>query len=65
MAGRGGSRASRELRVKIRPFGPSAEEVEARADGLRFEAVERALRDFEGPNGLEAPMSAHIVTATK
>lgn len=34
MAGRGGSRASRELRVKIRPFGPSAEEVEALADGL-------------------------------
>jgi hypothetical protein len=27
--------------------------------------VERSLRTFEGPAGIDAPMSAHIVTATK
>ena len=26
---------------------------------------DEALRQFEGPNGLDAPMSAHLVTATK
>ena len=47
---------------------PMSVELEDREPGSldrAFEAVERALRDFEGPNGLEAPMSAHIVTATK
>jgi ubiquinone/menaquinone biosynthesis C-methylase UbiE len=30
-----------------------------------FEAVEQAFRQFEGPGGIDAPMSAHIVTATR
>ena len=30
-----------------------------------FEAVEQAFRRFEGPGGIDAPMSAHIVTATR
>jgi hypothetical protein len=30
-----------------------------------FPLVEQALRQFEGPSGIDAPMSAHIVTATK
>jgi ubiquinone/menaquinone biosynthesis C-methylase UbiE len=30
-----------------------------------FEAVKQAYRQFEGPDGIDAPMSAHIVTATK
>ena len=30
-----------------------------------FERVRRDAQQFEGPNGFEAPMSAHIVTATK
>jgi hypothetical protein len=30
-----------------------------------FEEVERSLRRFEGADGLEAPMAAHIVTATR
>jgi ubiquinone/menaquinone biosynthesis C-methylase UbiE len=29
------------------------------------DAAARALRQFEGPNGLDAPMSAHLVTAIK
>jgi hypothetical protein len=30
-----------------------------------FDAVEKALQPFEGPDGVDAPMAAHIVTATK
>jgi hypothetical protein len=30
-----------------------------------FPLVEQALRRFEGQDGLDTPMSAHIVTATK
>jgi ubiquinone/menaquinone biosynthesis C-methylase UbiE len=30
-----------------------------------FAAVERAFAKFAGPDGIDAPMSAHIVTATK
>jgi len=29
------------------------------------DAAEQALRQFEGPGGFDAPMAAHIVTATK
>jgi len=29
------------------------------------DAAEIALRQFEGPDGFDAPMSAHVVTATK
>jgi SAM-dependent methyltransferase len=47
---------------------PMSVELEDREPGSldrAFEMVERSLRSFEGPDGLEAPMSAHIVTATK
>ena len=30
-----------------------------------FERVVEALRAFEGPEGIDAPMAAHIVVATK
>ena len=47
---------------------PMGVEVEDREPGTlkrAFETVERKLRAFEGPHGIDAPMSAHIVTATK
>jgi SAM-dependent methyltransferase len=47
---------------------PMGVEVEAREAGSGervFAAVEKALRQFEGPEGIDAPMSAHIVTATR
>jgi len=47
---------------------PMSVELQDRAPGSlerAYEKVEKALRAFEGPNGIEAPMSAHIVTATK
>jgi hypothetical protein len=43
-------------------------EISDRAPGSLeriFEAIEQEFRKFEGPNGIDAPMSAHIVTATK
>jgi hypothetical protein len=46
------------MRSAIDKYGPDAL---ARAT----EAAASALQQFVGPNGLEAPMSAHIVTATK
>lgn len=47
------------------PMGVEVEEREAGSGERVFEAVEVALRPFEGPNGIDAPMSAHIVTATR
>ena len=47
---------------------PMSVELEEREPGSlnrAFEQVERSLRAFEGPSGFDAPMSAHIVTATK
>jgi ubiquinone/menaquinone biosynthesis C-methylase UbiE len=47
---------------------PLRSEIESRDPGLlgaATDAATRALQQFEGPNGLEAPMSAHLVTATK
>lgn len=47
---------------------PMRSEIEKRgADALlrATEAAEVALRQFEGPDAFDAPMSAHIVTATK
>jgi hypothetical protein len=45
---------------------PMGVEIEDRAPGSlerAFERVEQAYRRFEGPSGVDAPMSAHIVTA--
>jgi len=47
---------------------PMGVEVEDRAPGAldrAFEMVRSGLRAFDGPNGFDAPMSAHIVTAAK
>ena len=48
--------------------GPFRSEIEKRdPQGLdrATDAAAEALRQFEGPNGLEAPMSAHFAIATK
>jgi ubiquinone/menaquinone biosynthesis C-methylase UbiE len=47
---------------------PMGIEVDDREPGSLeriFHAVEKALQPFEGPDGVDAPMAAHIVTATK
>lgn len=47
---------------------PLRSEIEARDHSALervTEAAARNLRQFEGPDGLDAPMSAHLVTATK
>jgi ubiquinone/menaquinone biosynthesis C-methylase UbiE len=47
---------------------PLRSEIEARdrnALDRITEVAARALRQFEGPDGLDAPMSAHLVTATR
>jgi SAM-dependent methyltransferase len=41
-----------------------AEHGDAALDRV-FERLSQSARQYEGPNGFEAPMSAHIVTATK
>lgn len=47
---------------------PLRSEIEARDDTALERVTEtaaRALEQFEGPDGFDAPMSAHLVTATK
>ena len=47
---------------------PMRSEIEQRDPALlqpATDAAAEALHRYEGPNGLDAPMSAHIVTATK
>jgi SAM-dependent methyltransferase len=47
------------------PMGTELDEREPGSLERVFPLVEQALRQFEGPDGIDAPMSAHIVTATK
>ena len=47
------------------PMGVEVDEREPGSLERVYPLVEEALRQFEGPNGIDAPMSAHIVTATK
>lgn len=47
------------------PMGVEVEEKRAGSGECVFDAVEQALRLFEGPGGVDAPMAAHIVTASK
>jgi SAM-dependent methyltransferase len=47
------------------PMGIELEEREAGSLERILEKVEHALRLFEQPGGIDQPMSAHIVTATK
>jgi hypothetical protein len=47
---------------------PMGVEVQDRAPGSlerAFETLKSRFGLFEGPDGIDAPMSAHIVTATK
>lgn len=46
------------MRSEIEKYGPDALE-------RATEAAANALQQFEGPDGLEAPMSAHVLVATK
>ena len=46
------------MAAEIEDFGPHALDE-------AFERVKSALREFDGPDGFVAPMSAHIVTATR
>jgi SAM-dependent methyltransferase len=47
------------------PMGTELDEREPGSLERVFAAVEQALAQFEGPDGIDAPMSAHIVTATR
>jgi SAM-dependent methyltransferase len=47
------------------PMGVELEEYGPGAVDQVFENFSRAAREYEGPAGFEAPMVAHIVTATK
>jgi len=47
------------------PMGVEVDDREPGSLDRVFAAVEQAFRRFEGPNGIDAPMSAHIVTATR
>ena len=47
------------------PMGIEVEEREPGSLERAFAAVEQAFRQFEGANGIDEPMAAHIVTATK
>lgn len=47
------------------PMGVEVEEREPGSLDRTFEAVRRAFGAFEGPRGVDTPMSAHIVTAAK
>jgi hypothetical protein len=46
------------MRVELEDYGPDA------VDSV-FAGVAKVAQRFEGPDGFAAPMSAHIVTATK
>jgi hypothetical protein len=47
------------------PMGTELDDREPGSLERIFERVEEALRAFEGPDGIDAPMAAHIVLATK
>jgi SAM-dependent methyltransferase len=59
---------AREAAVGLTQGTPMRSEIEQRDPAMLFvatDAAERALLQFEGPGGFDAPMSAHIVVATK
>lgn len=61
-------RSARDAATALCLGTPMGVEVGERAPGSLdriLAVVERSLREFEGPNGVDAPMSAHIVTATR
>lgn len=60
--------SARDAAIGLTQGTPMRSEIEQRG-AARLEratdAATRALEQFEGPDGFDAPMSAHIVTATK
>ena len=60
--------SAREAAIALTQATPMRNEIEqhgAHALAASTDAAEAALRQFEGSDGFDAPMSAHIVTATK
>ena len=51
--------------VQGTPVRSEIEQIDPRMLGRATEVAEEALRQFEGPDGFDAPMSARLVTATK
>jgi len=51
--------------VQGTPVRSDIEQIDAGRLGEATDAAEAALRQFEGPNGFDAPMSARLVTAIK
>ena len=47
------------------PMGVEVEERQAGSGQFVLEAVERALQPFEGTGGIDAPMAAHVVSASR
>jgi ubiquinone/menaquinone biosynthesis C-methylase UbiE len=62
------SASAREAAIGLTQGTPMRAEIEALGPGMldrATDAAAEALRQFEGAGGFDAPMSAHIVTATK
>jgi len=60
--------SARDAALGLVQGSPMRTEIEQRGPGLlerATDAAAEALRTFEGPGGFDAPMSAHIVLATK
>jgi ubiquinone/menaquinone biosynthesis C-methylase UbiE len=60
--------SARDAAIGLTQGTPMRSEIEARDPAMlsvATDAAEDALRQFEGANGFNAPMSAHIVTAVK
>ncbi len=60
--------SARDAAIGLTQGTPMRSEIEARGAGMlqrATDAAAEALRQFEGPDGFDAPMSAHVVTATK
>jgi ubiquinone/menaquinone biosynthesis C-methylase UbiE len=51
--------------VQGTPMRADIEQVDSQLLGPATDAAAKALAQFEGPDGFSAPMSAHLVTATK
>jgi ubiquinone/menaquinone biosynthesis C-methylase UbiE len=47
------------------PMRSDIEQIDPDQLGRATDAAEKALRQYEGPDGFDAPMSAHLVTAIK
>lgn len=60
--------SAREAAIALTQATPMRAEIEQNGPGAlerATDAAEQALRRFESPDGFDAPMSAHLVTATK